>query len=149
MEITSTRVHDVASALVAVAASTLTEVTVDDGPTAATMEPVDRLVVGVGNAEDADPYRTTRDGFDLGGRSKESGVVRCQMSTWSGDTDLGALRGVLAGWMSDLEDAFRADQHLSATCDLVRLGSARWYHLQGVEGAGVGVHFDVTYEAWL
>lgn len=151
MDLTSTRVHDVAAALVALATSTLTGVVVDDGPTAATMEPVDRLIVGVGNDEDADPYRTSRaeESWDMGGRSKESGTVRCQMSTWSGDVDLVPLRSVLADRMALLEAAFRADQQLSRTCDLVRLGSARWFHLQNLEGAGVGVHFDVNYEAWL
>lgn len=161
MDLTFTRVPDVVEALVAVAGVVLNPepeepedappfaVTVLDGPTTGQDVPDDVLMIGVGNEEDADPYRTTRDGFDLGGRSKESGVIRCQAATWSGDTDLAVLRARVVAWMEALEAAFRTDQQLNRTCDLIRMGSARWYHLQRQAGSGVGVHFDVTYEAWL
>lgn len=163
MDATFTRVPDVVAALVALATTVLNPepetpeddppfaVTVLDGPPTGQDVPDDVLVVGVGNEDNSDPYRTTRvrDSFDLGGRSRELGTIRCHAGTWSGGTDIAALRAKVIAWMETLEAAFRTDQQLNATCDLIRMGSARWYNLQHPNGAAVGVDFDVEYEAWL
>src|SRR6187431_1330585 len=96
---TWTRVPDVVAALVTVAGATLTGVTILDGLPFGQDIPDDVVLIGVGNTEDADPYRTSRSQFDMGGRSKESGIIRCQASTWHGDTSLESLRRTIEGWL--------------------------------------------------
>lgn len=148
MDVTSTRVDDVVAALVEVFGVALPGVQILDGPVPWESD-ADVVVVGIGNGTDVDSYRVRRDNYDLGGRSKEYGTVRCQAATWHGDDDFAPLRARVVGWLTSLEAAFRADQKLLGTCDRVMLGSARWYHLGGPSGAGLGADFDVDYEAFI
>jgi hypothetical protein len=146
--VVATRVPDVVDALVELAARTLDGWQVMDGPRAAEDPANDVLMVGVGNEENADPYRSSRDLPDLAGRPRETITVRCQASTWAGGTELGDLRRRLLEAMCDLDAAFTQTPALGGAAN-VRIGPARWYHLEGPDGAGVGVNFDVTAVAFL
>jgi hypothetical protein len=132
----------VVDAVVAVASAAAAGWQVFDGPNTVADVATDVLLIGVGNDEDADPYRVSRGVSDLGGRSMQTVTIRCQASTWSGDPDLSPLRHHLAGMMADVEAALRADPQMDSVVATVRLGSERWYHLER-DVAGVGVHFDV------
>ena len=145
----ASRVHDVVEAMLAVADATLSDWQILDGPRAAQELADNVLIVGVGNEEDADPYRTVRDDYDLGNRPREVITVRCSASTWHGDLELAPLRVRLVDLLTTLEAAYRSDPRLSDTCALVRLGNMRWYHLQVEDGSAVGVLFDVHVVTYL
>lgn len=132
----------VVAAVLEVAVAALPDWQVFDGPNAGADVADDVLVVGIGNSEDADPYRSQRGVTTLGGRPMQTLTIRCQASTWSGDLDLAPLRVRLGEMMAALDAALRADPQVDATCAGIKLGSERWYHLER-DVAGVGVHFDI------
>lgn len=144
-----TSLPDVVDALVTAATTALPDWQVIDGPGPDTPGR-DVLCIGVGNMEDADPYRATRDLPALGGRERERITVRCQASTWSGQADFATLRDRLKDVIVALDATFQGDPDLSDSCASVRIGSSRWYHLLGEGGeAGAGIHFDVIAVAFL
>lgn len=108
------------------------------------------LIVGVGNDENADPFRTEEDGFDMRGRRHEFGTIRCQAAVNSGDNfDGKAARDVVAGLLAAVDSDLRSDPSLSGIADRVRLGAMRWAHLAGEGYAVTAVHFDVLFDGWL
>ncbi len=153
MQPTTTRLPAVVDQLLTVARAALPAATVLDGPRAAQELHDEVLQVGVGNGDTDEAYGVEQEpAGGLSGRGVEVITVHCEFSTWSGDQDgaVPTLRTRVGAVLGLLDNAFRADQQLAATCDRVNLGTRlRWYALQSEDGPGLGVEFDITARAWL
>ena len=122
-------------------------VTVYDGPPVTNDVPRDYVTVGYVADEQAGTYISVQDpnGFQW----IETGTVRCQLSSMSGDTNLSLMRSRVFGLMDALEAAVRADRRLGV---LSPAGTSELdvdiLSLQNVSGAAQSLLFTLHYQTF-
>jgi len=150
---TTTRIDVIVPALLASWRAAFPAASVLDGPRAAQVPADDVLIVGAGNGENSEAYDievSLQDGLTQ--RPLETSTINCELSTWTGDqtAQMAPLRSHLAAMLATIDTALRVDQQLGGACDRIWLGPrARWWVLQSDDGAGMGIGFSVTAQAWL
>ena len=142
-----TKVPDVVSAIVT-AFDAATTVPVLRGASLAASLPPEYVMVEV--AESGPGVRVTRERVDRMRQPtyRESWAVGCLMVVSSGGSDLAALETSAAATLTALDSAVRGAAR-TAWVDAGIEGELRWGALHTVDGAQVGVIFEVRGWSWL
>jgi hypothetical protein len=126
--------HAVIEALVRVFTAAI-EQPVYDGPNYD--DSVESAAVWVGydpTDENAQAVDSAQDWAEVGARAKnETGTITCTAGAWSGDSSTTARRELIAGMLSALEAAHRADVTLGGACLYSNFGDRVTLHQQLTE----------------
>jgi hypothetical protein len=137
---TSTTVPAALTALVALAAAALPSVQVFDGPPTTDL-PDTYLLVGFA---EGGPAVTGQQITEGGGLTEEVYDIACQLSVYSGDTDIATTRGQAAGLFDTLATALAGADKLGGAVGFADLSGFDWTQDQASEGAVVTVDFTVN-----
>jgi hypothetical protein len=149
MEPASYRGHEVALALVGLAESTLTGVTVFDGP--APFKPSSKELLLVGWAPFIDRHAVERRRDEgMKGRMTADGEIACYIAVGHGDTTIVPVRERATEILALLEAAIRDDE-TGLGADEISIGPnmTLTQHQDANEGASVGLAFTVSYIAYI
>jgi len=131
-------------------ASSLSDVTVYDGPEIDSSDPLVWLAVGHDGTEDGDvvAINSTNQYNQLGAKKMfEEGTINCVLDVWNGDVNISELRSQARTYMSAIDTIIRTDPSFGGVVLFSGLSSQVLSYSQTNQGAEVKIVFTVYYKA--